>query len=157
MSTVTITNNRGVSHLCTPSTVQKTGFQTKEERIHQFLGGKRFRMTGPLQWEKVTMGETVVHARAQWVYNQSFEGKVLLGGTLFIFKKQDFPDEESLEWWAVDLLNNRKHAALQQEFCVFYLKKYLLSNYLNQERLKEMVWKYGSDDAKQIVDKCTTD
>lgn len=90
------------------------------------------------------------------VYNEALEQTMQLNGWFFEFiKVESLPSEEdakSLEWRAVDLMNNFKYCKHSVEDEVGDLVRAFRSKALNLDKMKELTSKCGNEDAKQVLE-----
>lgn len=72
----------------------------------QILGGDACLVSGPVIWQsKIVLGQTTSSFSFRLIYNKKLDRHILAGQTRLIFVEADFPEQESLEWWVIDLIN----------------------------------------------------
>ncbi len=59
-----------------------------DDLVRSFLSNERFLLTGPTQWDRVSMGQTTIHYRAEWVYTERTTGEVFIERALQIDTKE---------------------------------------------------------------------
>ena len=102
-------------------------------------------------WQDSDLGQTSISVGCRWVYNQEKEGIELLNGTYFKFFKRPFPDEITVEWWVVDLLNNYLYAAISFEQARPRLAEKLRKKEIDYTRLLQLSEVYGNERVKKFV------
>jgi hypothetical protein len=60
----------------------------------------------PRIWhQKIIIGQTTAAFSFRLIYNNKLDANVVAGNASMLFVKTPFPEQESLEWWTVDILN----------------------------------------------------
>jgi hypothetical protein len=57
-----------------------------------------------------------------------------------------FPDKPTLEYWAIDIMNNYRHTDSSLSTMVAWVKQYIREGVLGKDLLLEMMWTYGEKD-----------
>jgi len=79
---------------------------SESEIINQVIGNELYRITGPSRWNsKIALGQTSASNGCVIVENTCKNEFIRIGKYCYIFVRVNYPAEESLEWWIVDLLN----------------------------------------------------
>jgi hypothetical protein len=76
-----------------------------------FLDGERYLVTGPLDWNALGLGATVMFA-VTLVYNSPRNGKFQLYGCCFLLRGVYFPEKATAEWFIVGLLKYQDMASV---------------------------------------------
>jgi len=119
-----------------------------KDLVEAFLKDKRFLLTSPNAYNSLGVGTTQLYNKTV-VYNHKRHGTFTLGNREFDFRKKPyFPKALSVEFLLVDLVNNLKYVAEDQEL--------LLSNVIEKatnldvNKLKKAVSNYGGVKAKKV-------
>lgn len=132
---------------------QKTVFGAappdEELLVRTFLKDDDFLLTSPNAYNGLGVGTTQLYNK-RVVYNHKRHGEVNLGGRKFFFHaKHRFPKKLSLEFLLVDLVNNLKNLAEDQEEV---LKNAIVkAKTMDARKLKQSVNRYGTVKAKTLL------
>jgi hypothetical protein len=164
LAKVTGAVDRNLSELVKSGTLKKVApglyYQPKTSRFgnlppddHQlveaFLRDKHFLMFSPSAYNSVGAGTTQLY-NSTLVYNHKRHGVFTLGNREFNFKlKPRFPKKLSAEFLFVDLLNNLKELAEEQNEVLRHARSLLPE--LNSARLKDAMRSYGSVATKKRI------
>jgi hypothetical protein len=117
--------------------------------VEAFLRDKHFLMFSPSAYNSVGAGTTQLY-NSTLVYNHKRHGVFTLGNREFNFKlKPRFPKKLSAEFLFVDLLNNLKELAEEQNEVLRHARSLLPE--LNSARLKDAMRSYGSVATKKRI------
>lgn len=119
--------------------------------VRSFLGEAAFLFTGPEVWNSLGLGATQVLA-ARLVYNRKRTGLFYLDGRPFRFRRKPYPRPAPLEWFVVDLLENRGLAALEPAETVRLLRRSLAHGTFDAVRLRAMAVRFGTRRTRATVE-----
>jgi len=143
-----------------PSTIQNfdiSAIKTKQTKpstellIKTILNNRRFIVSGPIKWQEIFLGQKCAPLWCEWVYNDYLEGEHEIQGTVFKFFKREYPEELSLEWWTIDLINHYLEASLPLAYIPRVLKEKIDNGILKKELLLFLAEKYGELHTKHLV------
>ena len=118
------------------------------ELVKSFLKDDYFLLSSPNDYNKLGVGTTQLYNK-RVVYNHKRHGEFELDGKVFSFqRKPRFPRHASLEFLIVDLVNNLKGLAEDEEHILKNVVEKVKE--LDSKRLKQAVKEYGSIRAKKI-------
>lgn len=121
-----------------------------EDVLKAFLNGTPYLRTGPEFWNALNLGATAVFA-TDLVYNTRRTGEIELGGQRYMFKRKAFPQDPTPEWYAIDLLENRKMAGISWELLRRGLAGALTQRRLNPAQLQRTAARWGGIATKRLV------
>jgi hypothetical protein len=130
---------------------KKTAFGDAPPEDHQlvkaFLKDERFLLMSPNAYNALGVSTTQLYKHTM-VYNHKRHGEFTLGGRVFDFRmKPYFPEMASSEYLLVDLVNNLKQLAEEQESVLTKVAK-KAANY-DPAHFVQVVREYGSIRAKK--------
>jgi hypothetical protein len=135
--------------------MNKTYEEREVEAIQKFLQSDRFLLAGTDAWygNNILLGQTNIYCKCI-VYNQKVETTTKLEGmpAYYIFKKCDFPEVPTREFWVVDLLNNIRITDLGKSEATRNLVKYLKNKLIDSNKLRKMSELYGRENSKAIIE-----
>jgi hypothetical protein len=126
------------------------------EIVRAFLRTDAFLFTGSNPWNALGLGSTAVFA-VQLVYNARRAGRVALDGRRFDFRRVRFPVPQTAEWFAVDLIQNRRSAGVSADQLVPALARAIVARQfpggptLDLARLEEAAATYGTRETQALV------
>ncbi|MEO7044655.1 MAG: DUF6088 family protein [Ferruginibacter sp.] len=116
--------------------------------VQSFLKDDRFLLTSNNAYNSLGLGTTQLY-NEQTVYNHKRHGKFKLGNRTFSFKMNPhFPKKLTKEFLVVDLVNNLKDLAEDQEAVLQNLKKKIPE--MDKRKLQKSVDEYGNVKTKKI-------
>ena len=119
-----------------------------KDLVEAFLKDKRFLLTSPNAYNSLGVGATQLYNKTV-VYNHKRHGTFSLGNREFDFrKKPHFPKALSVEFLLVDLVNNLRYVAEDQESLLSNVKEKVAN--LDVNKLKKAVSNYGGVKAKKV-------
>jgi len=124
---------------------------SSEELLRAFLGGDPFLLTGPPYWNALGLGSTAMFA-VTLVYNTRRSGEFRLGGRRFLLRRVYFPQNPTVEWFIVDLLQHHDMAGVALSELRAGLVATLRSGRWNRKRLREMAEIYGTKATLAVID-----
>ena len=121
----------------------------EEVLVRTFLKDDDFLLTSPNAYNSLGVGTTQLYNK-RVVYNHKRHGEVKLGGRKFFFHaKHRFPKKLTQEFLLVDLVNNLKSLAEDQDEV---LKKVVSkAKTMDTKKLQQSVNVYGSTKAKSLL------
>lgn len=116
--------------------------------VQSFLKDDRFLLTSNNAYNSLGLGTTQLY-NEQTVYNHKRHGKFKLGNRTFRFKMNPhFPKKLTKEFLVVDLVNNLKDLAEDQETVLQNLKNKVPE--MDKRKLEKSVAEYGNVKTKKI-------
>ena len=122
----------------------------RRDLLMAFLGDDAFIITGPPVWNTLGLGSTQMFAHPL-VYNRKRSGLFNLGGRTFDLRRVQFPDQPSLEWFVIDLLENLASVCLDGSETVEFLAARLSEGAFNPEALADMASSFGTKATQALV------
>jgi hypothetical protein len=121
------------------------------EVVRAFLDGGPFVLTGPERWNALGLGSTALFA-APLVYNKKRSGRFMLGGRPFDLRRVEFPNTQTPEWFAIDLLEHADQAGVSRAELKRALASAVERGRFDYERLRQMAGRFGSKATRSLVD-----
>jgi hypothetical protein len=121
-----------------------------EAVMDAFLKGTEYVFTGPAYWNALGLGATALFP-AELVYNRKRTGEFNLGGRRFLLRRRAFPKRPTAEWYAVDLILNRKLVGLDLDTLVERLGAAVKRGELDGERLLVAAERFGTKETLGLV------
>lgn len=118
--------------------------------LRSFLDGDAFVITGPPVWNTLGLGSTQMFAHPL-VYNRKRSGLFNLGGRTFDLRRVKFPDQPTLEWFVVDLLENLPSVCLDRSETAVILAARLAAGAFNPDTLAAMAAAFGTKATQEVV------
>jgi len=141
--------HHGVYHFPKGSTFGRTPPE-EEKLVRAFLKDDRFLLTSPNVYNSLGVGTTQLYNKLV-VYNHKRTGEFKLGNRSFTFRiKPHFPKKATEEFLLVDLVNNLKELAEDQEAILKNLPNKVQT--MNRSRLAKAVREYGGAKAQKIFE-----
>jgi hypothetical protein len=122
----------------------------RRDLLRSFLDGGAFVITGPPVWNTLGHGSTQMFAHPL-VYNRKRSGVFNLGGRTFHLRRVQFPDQPTLEWFVVDLLENLASVCLDRSETAAILAARLAAGAFNPDALAAMAAAYGTRATQALV------
>ena len=122
----------------------------RRDLLRSFLDGDAFVITGPPVWNTLGLGSTQMFAHPL-VYNRKRSGLFNLGGRTFDLRRVKFPDQPTLEWFVVDLLENLASVCLDRSETASTLTAKLAVGAFNPDALAAMAAAYGTKATQALV------
>ena len=123
----------------------------EDELIKAYLKGDDYLVTSPNYYNALGLGTTQLY-NTKRIYNHKKHDDVKLGNRVYEFRrKPKFPKKLSNEYVIVDLLNNLKSLAEDQNQIIHNLKNKIKS--LDGVALRRNANRYGSIAARKIIEK----
>ena len=120
--------------------------------IRRIIGNIPYYISGPDVWSNVLLGQTCVWPRKILVYSDSHvEGIYQVGGLDFEIVLRPYPQTITLEWIAIDLLNNYERAFLDLDEAEMHLQRYIRSGELNLALLLRLAEEFGSETTSETT------
>jgi hypothetical protein len=121
----------------------------EEELVKSFLKDDEFLLTSPNVYNSLGVGTTQLYNK-RVVYNHKRHGEFKLGGRTFFFHcRHRFPTRLTQEFVLVDLLNNLKDLAEDQNEVLNKATAKALS--MDPKKLRSAVRSYGNSRAKSLL------
>ncbi len=121
----------------------------EHEVIKTYLKGDDFLMVSPNYYNSLGLGTTQLYNRKQ-IYNHKKHEDVQLGNKVYEFRrKPKFPNKLSREYLVVDLLNNLKFLAEDEQMILENLRKNLHT--FDEKALKAHAQRYGTIRTKKTL------
>lgn len=122
----------------------------RRDLLRAFLDGDAFVITGPPAWNTLGLGSTQMFAHPL-VYNRKRTGMFNLGGRTFDLRRVKFPDQPTLEWFVVDLLENLATVCLDRSETSAILAARLAAGAFNPDALTAMAAAFGTKATQEVV------
>ncbi len=123
--------------------------------VRAFLKDDEFLLTSPNAYNSLGLGTTQLY-NSRVVYNHKRHGVFKLGGRTFEFRRKfKFPKQVTLEFLLVDLVNNLKSLAEDQEVLRSKVRKKSLA--MDAKKLKRAVKRYAGVAGKKYFDAILAD
>ncbi len=121
----------------------------EKEVIKTYLKGDAFLMVSPNYYNSLGLGTTQLYNRTR-IYNYKKHGDVQFGNRVYEFRrKPKFPKKLSREYLVIDLLNNLKYLAEDEQMILENLKRGLAA--FDSRALHTNAQQYGIGRTKKIV------
>jgi len=122
----------------------------RRDLLRAFLDGDAYVITGPPVWNTLGLGSTQMFAHPL-VYNRKRSGLFELGGRTFDLRRVQFPDQPTLEWFVVDLLENLASVCLDRSETAALLAERLTEGAFNPAVLSGMAAKYATKATQALI------
>lgn len=121
----------------------------EKEVINAYLKGDDFLLVSPNYYNGLGLGTTQLYNRT-WIYNHKKHGDVQFGNRVYEFRrKSKFPKKLSREYLVIDLLNNLKYLAEDEQVILENLKGSFAA--FDSQALHAYAQQYGIGRTKKIV------
>lgn len=121
----------------------------EQEVIKAYLKGNDFLIVSPNYYNNLRLGTTQLYNQ-KWIYSHKKHGDVQLGNNTYNFRrKSKFPVNLSREYLLIDLLNNLKFLAEDEQMILDNLQKNIHT--FDVANLRANAQQYGTRRTKKIV------
>lgn len=110
-------------------------------------------VTGPPAWNALGLGATAMFALTL-VYNKKRSGEFVLGGQKFLLRRVAYPNQPSLEWFAIDLIEHHAMAGIGPDAIATALTRAVVDQRFDAERLTQMADAFGTRATRAFVARC---